>query len=154
MDHIKYLRTFVGHAPLLLVGAAALISDGQGRLLLMLRTDNDCWGPPGGAVEPGEAVEQAARREVQEETGLVLGELVLFGVFSGPEYFYRYPSGDEVHNVIIAFLARAAGDVVKMNEEHTTWRWFAAEEIPEEISPPIRPVIERWKAHTLAQRQS
>jgi ADP-ribose pyrophosphatase YjhB (NUDIX family) len=145
MDYLLELRKLVGHYPLLMVGAAALIVDNQNRLLLMKRSDSGCWGPPGGAVELGEVVETAARREVREETGLDLGEMSLFGVFSGPELFYVYPNGDEVYNVTIVYLARFSGGEIRLNSEHTGWRWFAPEDIPENISPPIKPVIEQFK---------
>lgn len=64
--------------------AAVLLVDGSGRLLLQHRTTNapicpNLWGFPGGHMEPGETAEQAARRELQEETGLTLeGPLALF----------------------------------------------------------------------------
>jgi ADP-ribose pyrophosphatase YjhB (NUDIX family) len=145
VDHIQHLRQFVGHAPLLMVGAATLIVDEQNRLLLMKRSDSGCWGPPGGAVELGEVVEMAARREVREETGLELNEMSLFGVFSGPELFYRYPNGDEVYNVTITYLVRDWYGEIRLNGEHTDWRWFALEDIPENISPPIKPAIEHFK---------
>lgn len=62
MNYIHSLRQHIGHAPILMVGAAILILDIQDRLLLMKRSDSGCWGPPGGATEPGEVVEDAARR--------------------------------------------------------------------------------------------
>jgi ADP-ribose pyrophosphatase YjhB (NUDIX family) len=145
MDYILELRKLIGHRPILMVGAATLIVDDRGPLLLMKRSDSGCWGPPGGAVEPGEVVETAARREVREETGLDILEMDLFGVFSGPELYYRYPNGDEVYNVTIVYLARRWEGKVGINEEHTEWRWFAAADIPEDLSPPIRPVIEQFK---------
>ncbi len=144
MDYLASLRHYVGHAPLLMVGAAALIVDENRRLLLLKRSDSGCWGPPGGAVELGESVEQAAQREVREETGLELGPLSLFGVFSGPELFYRYPNGDEVHNVTIVYLAPQAHGAVCLNNEHTEWGWFSADNLPAQISPPILPVIEQF----------
>jgi 8-oxo-dGTP pyrophosphatase MutT (NUDIX family) len=144
MEYLLELRKLVGHRPLLMIGAAVLILDEQNRLLLMKRSDSCCWGPPGGAVELGEVVETAARREVGEETGLELGELTLFGVFSGPELFYRYPNGDEVYNVTIVYLTRDWRGEVCLNSEHTDWRWFASEAIPENISPPIQPVIGKF----------
>jgi ADP-ribose pyrophosphatase YjhB (NUDIX family) len=144
MDYLLELRKHVGHAPLLMVGAAVLITDEQNRLLLMKRSDSGCWGPPGGAVELGEVVEDAARREVREETGLEVGELSLFGVFSGPDLFYVYPNGDEVYNVTIVYLARFPGGDIRLNDEHTEWRWFAPVEIPENVSPPIRPVLDQF----------
>ncbi len=145
MEHLLELRKLVGHRPLLMVGAATLIVDDQNRLLLLHRSDNDCWGPPGGALELGEEVETAARREVREETGLELGGMTLFGVFSGPELFYVYPNGDEVYNVTIVYLARTWSGEIHLNGEHTAWNWFALGEIPGNISPPIQPVIEQFK---------
>ena len=127
-----------------MVGAAILIVDDQNRLLLMKRSDSGCWGPPGGATEPGEVVEDAARRETFEEMGLQVGEMSLFGVFSGPELFYKYPNGDEVYNVTIVYLSRDFSDNIHLNAEHTEWRWFAPADIPDEISPPIKPVIEEF----------
>jgi len=71
-----------------------------------------------------------------------------FGVFSGPELYYKYPNGDEVYNVTIIYLSREWSGEVKLNDEHTEWRWFDADEIPEDVSPPIKPVIERFKCLT------
>src|SRR5664280_453363 len=98
MNYIQSLRQYIGHRPILMVGAAILIVNNENRLLLLERSDSSCWGPPGGAVELGEEVEAAARRETLEETGLEIGGMELFGVFSGPQLYYRYPNGDEVYN--------------------------------------------------------
>jgi 8-oxo-dGTP pyrophosphatase MutT (NUDIX family) len=145
MEHLLELRKLIGHRPILMVGAAILVVDSQKRLLLMKRSDSGCWGPPGGATEPGEYVEQAAKRETLEETSLEIDEMALFGVFSGPELYYKYPNGDEVYNVTIVYLSQDWRGSVTINHEHTDFRWFAADEIPENISPPIIPVIEQYK---------
>jgi len=144
MEYLQELRQLVGHRPLLMVGAAVLIVDQQDHLLLMKRSDSGCWGPPGGAVELGELVETAARREVREETGLELGEMALFGVFSGPDLFYRYPNGDEVFNVTIVYLVHDRRGNIRLNGEHTKWDWFTPQDIPENISPPIKPAIAQF----------
>lgn len=145
MDYILQLRQYIGHRPILMVGAAVLVLDQQDRLLMMKRSDNGCWGLPGGATEPGEVVEEAARRETLEETNLEIGKMSLFGVFSGPELYYKYPNGDEAYNVSIIYLSRDWRGEVRLNNEHTEWLWFAANEISEDVSPPIRPVIEQFK---------
>jgi len=145
MDYIRQLRKYIGHRPVLLVGATTLVVDERNRLLLVKRADNGCWGTPGGSLEPGEEVEFAAQRETLEETNLTVGEMTLFGVFSGPELFYKYPNGDEVFNVIIAYLSRDWCGDIKLNDEHTEWHWFAPNEIPDDLSPPIKPVIEKFK---------
>jgi 8-oxo-dGTP pyrophosphatase MutT (NUDIX family) len=92
-------------------------------------------------------VEQAARRETLEETGLQVGAMSLFGVFSGPELYYKYPNGDEVYNVTIVYLSRDVSGEVRLNSEHTEWRWFTTDEIPDDLSPPIIPVIEQFMQH-------
>jgi len=128
-----------------MVGAAILIVDDQNHLLLMKRSDSGCWGPSGGAVELGEVIETTAKREALEETGLLVGEMSLFGVFSGPGLYYKYPNGDEVYNVTIVYLSHDVSGEICLNEEHTEWCWFATDEIPKDISPPIIPVIEQFK---------
>ena len=145
MDYIVQLRQYIGHRPILLVGAAVLVLDEQNRLLLMKRSDIGSWGIPGGATEPGDVVENAAKREALEETNLEIGEMSLFGIFSGPEHYFKYPNGDEVYNVTIVYLARDWQGEVKLNDEHTAWRWFPVHEIPEDLSPPIKPIIEKFK---------
>lgn len=146
MDYILQLRQHIGHRPIVLVGAGVFLLDEQKRLLLMRRSDNGCWGFPGGSIEPGELVEDAAKREVLEETNLEVGEMSLFGVFSGPELYYKYPNGDEVYNILIVYLSHDWLGEIKLNDEHTDWKWFNADEIPEDISPPIKPVIEQFKS--------
>ncbi len=145
MDYVLELRQYIGHRPILLVGAAILVIDSHNRLLLMKRSDNRCWGIPGGSVEPGETLEIAARRETYEETNLEIDELSLFGVFSGPEFYYKYPNGDETYNVTAVYLSRTWRGEVRLNEEHTEWRWFAIHEIPDDLSPPIKPIIKQFK---------
>jgi 8-oxo-dGTP pyrophosphatase MutT (NUDIX family) len=146
MDYILHLRQYIGHRPILMVGAAVLVLDEQDRLLMMKRSDIGCWGIPGGAMELGEIVENAARREALEETNLEIGEMSLFGVFSGPELYYKYPSGDEVYNVSIVYLSHDWRGEIRLNHEHSEWKWFAAGDIPDDISPPIKPVIEQFKS--------
>lgn len=145
MDYILQLRQYIGHRPILMVGAAILVVDKQNRLLMMKRCDNDCWGIPGGSTEPGEVVEEAAKREAREETNLEIREMSLLGVFSGPELYYKYPNGDEVYNVTIVYHSHDWHGEIKMNAEHSEWKWFAASEIPDDVSPPIKPILEQFK---------
>ncbi len=141
MSHIEELRKLIGHRPILMVGTGILIQDADKRLLLLKRSDNHLWGLPGGAVEPGEQIEQAARREILEETGLEVQDLELFGVYSGPELFYEYPNGDQVYNVSIIYMARGVSGNISLNQEHTAWQYFADEDIPLLNPSPLYPVF-------------
>lgn len=95
-------------------------------------------------AEPGETTEETARRELLEETGLEVGELELFGVFSGKELYYRYPNGEEVHNVSIAYLARNVHGAVELADgEHYDFQFFELARLPKNISPPIKPILRK-----------
>jgi len=127
-----------------MVGAAVLVFNERNELLMMLRTDNNCWGIPGGAMEPGESLEETARRETLEETGLVVGHLTLLDVFSGPGLYYRYPDGNQVYNVTAVYLAlEVSGEILLGQDEHSRWGYFGLDAVPENTSPPIRPVLSR-----------
>lgn len=136
---MKSLRRLIGHAPVMLVGASVILLDGEGRVLLQRRSDNKMWGYHGGAVELGEAVEEAAARELYEETGLVARSLELYGVFSGKDMHYVYPNGDEVYNIDIVYICRNwEGTQNPQLSEVDELRFFALSDLPADISPPNR----------------
>ena len=81
-SYIKNLRNKVGHDELILNYAGCIILDDKNRLLLQKRSDCEKWGFLGGMVELGESVEEAAIREIKEESGLDVKINSLFGVYS------------------------------------------------------------------------
>ena len=144
-NYIMDLRKEVGHRPLLQVGASVIIEDEYERILLQLRSDNHCWGYAGGSVELDEEVEEAAKRELFEDTGLVAEELNLFGIFSGMDLHYIYPNSDEVSIVDIVFLCKKySGDLKCQEGEVDKLLFFDADNLPDNISPPNRKAIEKW----------
>jgi 8-oxo-dGTP diphosphatase len=98
----------------------------QGRVLLQLREDTRTWCLPGGAVEAGESLAQAAVREVREETGLEVVLERLVGVYSKPRW--RRGGG---HDVL--FLARPVGGDLSLADpgETVAVRYFAPDGLPE-----------------------
>ena len=145
-NYIMDLRKTFGHRCLLQCAGSVIIENERGEVLLGKRTDNHLWGYSGGSIEPGETVEECAKRELFEEMGLTAGELEFFMVNSGPEAHYIYPNGDEVDNVEIIYLCRDyQGEIRAQEEELEETRWFRKEEISMDIiSPPIRPVFRKY----------
>ncbi|HEY7127278.1 MAG TPA: NUDIX hydrolase [Ktedonobacterales bacterium] len=143
--YIQELRAMVGHRPLILVGANVLIVDGAGKLLLLKRADTNDWGFPGGFMELGESVEETARREVLEETGLQIGEMQFFGLFSGPACFYTYPNGDQVFNVSAVYLTRDVhGNLLADQIECQELRFFDVKNLPKNILLSVQPIVEHY----------
>jgi mutator protein MutT len=140
MGYIEELRQLIGSRSLIMVGAGVIILDEHNRILLTQRSDNNAWSIPGGAMEPGETLEDVARRETQEEVGLRVGEMDFYGVFSGPELYYQYPNGDQVYNVTVVYVTRQVTGKLKIDEESQQARYFPLHDLPK-ISPPLRPVL-------------
>ncbi len=152
-DYIMDMRRLVGKRPLLQVGASVICVNEAGELLLQRRQDNDCWAYPGGSLELDEPVEDAARRELAEEMGLLAGALTLWNVFSGPERHYVYPNGDEVSCVDIVYICRQwTGEVQLQVSEVSDWGWFAPDALPQPLSPPVAKIIRSFAAQMLAAR--
>lgn len=144
-DYIKQLRHYVGSRPLIIVGAGVLLLDSQDRILLILRTDNNFWGIPGGSLEPGEYLAETARREIKEETGIIAEKLEMFKVFSGPDFYYKYPNGDQVYNIVAIFTCCDFKGIPKADgKEASKTKWFAKNELPREINPVDRIILHNF----------
>ena len=144
MSYVQELRSLVGHRPLIIAGAAVLIFNKDNCLLMQYRKDNRKWGLIGGSMEIGESLEETARREALEETGLELNELNWFDLFSGREVIYELPHGDVIVNVIAVYISRKFRGQPQLSEEGFELRFFKLNELPTNISPPDRPIIKRY----------
>ena len=129
-DYLRSMRSRIGHDTLMLVGATVVLADAS-QILLQKRRDDGNWALHGGCMEIGETPEQAARRELLEETGLTAGRLEPLGVFTGPEFFHTYPNGDKIYLVAIAFLcSEFSGSPLAQTDETTDLRRFDWDKLP------------------------
>ncbi|MBE6709064.1 MAG: NUDIX domain-containing protein [Ruminococcaceae bacterium] len=144
-EYIKTIRQKVGHDPVIQCGASVIVINEAGELLLQLRRDNGMWGYHGGSVELNEKVEDAATRELFEETGLRAEALELFGVFSGAEMAYTYPNGDVVSNIDTVFLCRDySGELKPQENEVSQLSFFPPTELPENIFSANIPALNEY----------
>lgn len=125
------------------VSVAAAVIDDHGRFLAIQRADNGHWEPPGGVLELEESIEEGLRREVKEETGLLVDPDALTGVYKN------------MNRGIVALVFRCyvRDGVAQTSREATAVRWMTAEEIRRDMdeayavrmldalalkSPPVR----------------
>jgi len=136
MGYIEEIRKHIGHMRIILPGCVAIIRNKQGQLLMQQRAyPHGKWGLPGGLMELGESTQQTLRREVMEETGLSLGELTLFGVYSGPGYLCIAQNGDEFDTVVIVYTTDGyEGEVTVMDDESLAFEWFDIDKLPDNIA--------------------
>ncbi len=110
--------------------------------MLQLRTDFNRWGIIGGALEYNETLEDALKREVFEETGLIIKNPELFRTYSGPDFFQIYPNGDQVHGVLVVYICREFyGELVCDKTESKELRFFPLDELPSTLHPVIEKIL-------------
>ncbi|GHU35193.1 hypothetical protein FACS1894105_03400 [Clostridia bacterium] len=137
--YILNLRKLVGHIPLIQVGASIIVINANGETLLELRRDNGEWEYPSGSMELGESLDETAKRELFEETGLTALKLQLYDFNHNESRHSIYPNGDEVYNVTARYLCTEySGELKPQLSEITELRWFAKDALPESISSRIR----------------
>ncbi len=121
------------------VGGGAVILRNGAILLLQRATEPEagCWGIPGGKVDPFEPVADAVRREVEEETGLRLGEMDLLSLCDMIDREAGY------HWVAPAYLATEVEGEARLCEptKHSGLGWFALNDLPEPLTAPTRAAV-------------
>jgi ADP-ribose pyrophosphatase YjhB (NUDIX family) len=111
------------------VAVSAFIRDGDGGILMIRRTDNDLYAIPGGQVEPGETLTEAASREVKEETGIDIEIVRLVGIFSNPSHVIAYDDGEVRQEFSICFEGTPTGGTLRTSDESREVRWIAPSEL-------------------------
>jgi len=127
-----------------LVGVGSVIIH-ENRVLLVKRAHPPIqgqWSIPGGVLEVGEMVRDAAVREAREETGLTVEPGELLGVYDrilyDPDHRVQY------HYVLIDFLSRQVGGELLAASDAAEVRWFALEELAAlNLAPDTQDVIQK-----------
>ncbi|WET81291.1 NUDIX domain-containing protein [Amycolatopsis sp. QT-25] len=105
------------------VAVSAFIQDDEGRILMIRRTDNDLYSIPGGQLELGETLAQAAVREVREETGIECEVTGVVGLYSNPNHVIAYDDGEVRQEFSICFRANAISGSLQTSKESREVIW-------------------------------
>lgn len=99
-------------------------------VLMIRRTDNDNWAAPGGAVDLGESVPQAAVRETVEETGVTCEITGIVGIYSDPKHIIYYTSDGEARQEFsMVFTARPVSGEPRTSNESKEVVWVPKAEL-------------------------
>jgi 8-oxo-dGTP pyrophosphatase MutT (NUDIX family) len=150
VNYSRWLRSYVGHQRILQLAASAFIRDVHGRVLLGRRSDVMLWAPPSGVVQLGETPAHTIIREVPEETGLQISVERLVGLYSGPEFEWTYPNGDQSQIVSALFVCRIVGGELSADRREFVDVAF----FPPDAFPPLMPRCVRMLDDALAGREA
>ena len=146
-DYLKDLREKTGHMPLVLPHAVAIIINNQNEILLEERADDGFFDFPGGGIDLKETAEEAAARELKEETGLIANRLELFKVYSGEITHYVYFNGDEIYGVDCVYICRDySGELKPQLSEVKRLFFVSLDKMPEKMSPRNKQIIKDLKS--------
>jgi ADP-ribose pyrophosphatase YjhB (NUDIX family) len=107
-----------------------VVTNAAGDVLLIRRSDNDNWALPGGGVELGESLTQAAVREVKEESGIRCEVAGLVGIYTDPRHVIYWTSNGEARQEFsIVLTAKAVSGEPATSRESTEVRWVPREEL-------------------------
>lgn len=108
-----------------------VVTNEAGEILLIRRSDNDNWALPGGGIEIGESLTQAAIREVKEETGIDCEITGLVGIYTDPKHIILYTSNGEARQEFsIVLTAFKRGGVPTTSAESIEVSWLSHARIP------------------------
>lgn len=141
-----------GTSPRPRVGIGVMIENNQGHVLMGLRNASHGageWSFPGGHLEFGETIYQTAKREVEEETGLIIDEFELVSVADE----MRYIQSDGKHYLNIGVKAVYNGGEPQVLEPHkcAEWRWFALDKLPEQLFEATELMLRCYQSNTIYQ---
>lgn len=148
MGRIDYLDDPAAPPPNSLVPSVnAVVTNEAGQILLIRRTDNDNWSLPGGAMDLGETIADAAVREVEEETGIQCKITGLLGIYTNPAHLVQYTSDGEVRQEFtLVFTAEAIGGSPRTSDESSEVVWIDPVDADAyDMHPSMRQRIRRFR---------
>jgi ADP-ribose pyrophosphatase YjhB (NUDIX family) len=129
----------------LVPSVTAVVTDANGAILMVHKTDNDLWALPGGGMDLGESITQTVTREVKEETGLEVEVSGIVGIYTDPGHVMAYDDGEVRQQCSVCFIARMIGGSLATSSETSEVRFVPPEGLDVlRIHPSMRLRIDHY----------
>jgi ADP-ribose pyrophosphatase YjhB (NUDIX family) len=123
----------------LVPSVTAIVTDTNGAILMVHKTDNNLWALPGGGMDLGESISQAVVREVKEETGLDVEVTGIVGIYTDPGHVMAYDDGEVRQQCSVCFTTRLLGGTLTTSSETSEARFVSPESLDTlRIHPSMR----------------
>lgn len=101
-------------------------------------------------MELGESFEETAKRELYEETGLLIEEMKMLEILSGEDTFRIYPNGDQLYDISAIYeVSKFSSDLRINDDESKELKWFGLDKIPTNLSPMSKKYWEKVQKYYL-----
>lgn len=146
-SYVERMRSRIGHDLLFVPGTRLFLENAAGQLLMQLRADFGVWGFPGGNVEVGERFEDCLVREMREETGVAVRDLVPVALACEPAFeTLTFPNGDRCQFFAMMYWTRTfEGTPRLLDDENLEIGWFGPQEWPQML-PTMRRGLDAFLA--------
>jgi ADP-ribose pyrophosphatase YjhB (NUDIX family) len=122
-----------------------IVTNEARELLLVHKTDNDLWALPGGGMDVGEYIADAAVRETKEETGMDVEVTSIVGLYTNPRHVMAYDDGEVRQQCSVCFTTRLLGGELTTSSETIEVRFIPIAQLDRlNIHPSMRLRIDHW----------
>jgi ADP-ribose pyrophosphatase YjhB (NUDIX family) len=132
----------------LVPSVTAIVTDTDGAILMVHKTDNDLWALPGGGMDIGESIAQTVTREVKEETGLDVEVTGIVGIYTDPGHVMAYDDGEVRQQCSVCFTTHLLGGTLTTSSETSEVRFVTPKNLDTlQIHPSMRVRIDHYLKH-------
>ncbi len=131
-SYLGKLRQLIGKQKVFAIGVRAIVQNQEGHVLLVQRSDNGRWVMPGRSIELEESLNECIKREVFEESGLIVESAQAIAIYSAPRYSFVTAYGDPYQMFSTVFIIEKwSGELQKQTDETVDAGFFPLDNLPE-----------------------